>query len=182
MPVPSDHRVIPAVEYLDTTPISTPDVVPAVTTTPIVDHVSPVAGSAGDWNAVNYASDSPPLISAENLGNFEVMDLVQMFVVYAFIIAAGLSAVFIFIGGISFILSGGNEEKITKAVNTIRYSIVGLIVTILSFTFVTIVGRVFGLNFLDYLSYSQIKNSISQLVNTAKVSSQNSPFPGPGGY
>jgi glucose uptake protein GlcU len=175
MPIPSDSRVIPAVEYLDATPVSDPT--PLHMATPAVDS----GAVPTDWNAVNYATDASPLISAENLGNFSVMDLVQMFVVYAFIIAAGLSAVFIFVGGISFILSGGNEEKITKAVNTIRYSIVGLIVTILSFTFVTIVGRVFGLDFLDYLSYSQIKTSISQLVSSAKQQSQNSPFPGPGG-
>ncbi len=175
MPVPSsaNDRVIPAVEYLDTTPVTTAtDTAPAV-----VDPVSPMTG---DWNTVNYATTDAPTISVENLGNFEVMDLVQMFVVYAFIIAAALSAVFIFVGGISFILSGGNEEKITKAVNTIRYAIVGLIVTILSFTFVTIVGRMFGLNFLDYLSYSQIRNSISQLVDSAKQQSQNAQFPMPG--
>ena len=88
--------------------------------------------------------------------------------VYAFIIAAGLSAIFIFVGGISFILSGGNEEKIKQAVNTIRYSIVGLIITILSFTFVTIVGRMFGFNFLSYLSYDQIKDSIERLIQSGE--------------
>ncbi|MDH3324873.1 MAG: pilin [Candidatus Peregrinibacteria bacterium] len=103
-----------------------------------------------------------------HLEGFTVMDLIQMFVVYAFLIAALLTAVFIFIGGISFILSGGNDEKIKQAINTIRYSIVGLIVTILSFTFVTIVGRMFGLNFLDYISYEQIKISINRLVETGK--------------
>lgn len=100
--------------------------------------------------------------------NFDLMDLVQMFVVYAFIIAAAMAAVFIFMGGMSFILSGGDDEKIKRAVNTIRYSIIGLIVTILSFTVVTIVGRMFGLNFLDYLSYAQIKNSINQLISTGE--------------
>ena len=105
---------------------------------------------------------------AGRLQTLELMDLVQMFVVYAFIIAAALSAIFIFVGGISFILSGGNDEKIKQAINTIRYSIIGLIVTILSFTFVTIVGRMFGLNFLDYLSYGQIKESVNRLISTGE--------------
>ncbi|HEY5713916.1 MAG TPA: pilin [Candidatus Gracilibacteria bacterium] len=95
-----------------------------------------------------------------------LMDLIQMAVVYAFIVAAALSAVFIFVGGISFILSGGNDDKIRQAINTIRYSIIGLVVVILSFTFVTIIGRMFGLNFLDYLKYSEIKNAINRLVQT----------------
>lgn len=100
----------------------------------------------------------------ETVNSFTVMELVQMFIVYAFIIAGALSAVFIFVGGISFILSGGNDEKIKSAVNTIRYSIVGLIITILSFTFIMIVGRIFGLNLLDYISYDQIKCSINRLI------------------
>lgn len=109
---------------------------------------------------------------AANLGNtmdIGIQELVQMGVVYAFIIAGALAAIFIFIGGISFILSGGNEEKIKSAVNTIRYSIVGLIITILSFTFVAIVGRIFGLNLMDYLSYQRIKDSINQLVSGAQT-------------
>jgi len=92
------------------------------------------------------------------------MDLVQLFIVYAYIIAGALSAIFIFVGGISFILSGGNDEKIKSAVNTIRYSIVGLIITILSFTFIMIVGRIFGLNLLNYISYDQVKCSINRLI------------------
>ncbi len=104
----------------------------------------------------------------ETTNNFSLSQLFQMGVVYAFIIAAALSAIFIFVGGVSFILSGGNDEKIKKAINTIRFAIVGLIITILSFTFVMIIGRIFGLNLMDYLSYTQIKNSINQIVSGAK--------------
>ncbi|MCF7812078.1 pilin [Candidatus Gracilibacteria bacterium] len=100
----------------------------------------------------------------ETVNNYTMIDLVQLFIVYAFIIVGALAAIFIFVGGVSFILSGGNDEKIKSAVNTIRYSIVGLIVTILSFTFVMIVGRIFGLNLLNYISYEQIKCSINRLV------------------
>lgn len=101
------------------------------------------------------------------IGELALSDLIQLVVVYAFIIAAVLSAVFIFVGGINFILSGGNDEKIKRAVNTIRYSIIGLIISILSFTFVTIIGRIFGLNFLDYLSYDSIRASVNRLVQSA---------------
>ena len=34
------------------------------------------------------------------ISDFQLMDLIQMFVVYAFIIAAALAAIFIFVGGI----------------------------------------------------------------------------------
>lgn len=168
MPTPPiDNRVIPAVRYLDTptTTTTTPTALSpeGITTAPQmgVDGGS-MTGSVGDTIAT--------------LSSYTTMDLVQMFVVYAFIIAAGLSAVFVFIGGINFILSGGNDEKIKTAVNTIRYAIVGLIVTILSFTFVTIVGRIFGLDFMSYLSYDKIRTSITQLIDSSQGNSSTPHF------
>ncbi|MBT3349462.1 hypothetical protein HN954_00755 [bacterium] len=146
-----DDRVVPAVQYLDTTP-------PDAMTTPAFGGVPTTAGGV----PFNATADT-----VAHLGNYTLMDLVQMFVPIAFIIAAGLAAVFIFIGGMNFILSGGNEEKIKTAVNTIRYAIVGLVVTILSFTFVTIVGRIFGLDFISYLNYAKIRESITLMINPA---------------
>ncbi len=114
--------------------------------------------------------DAPTLISSSPiLGELSFSELIQMIIVYAFIIAAALSAIFIFIGGINFILSGGADDKIKQAVNTIRYSIIGLIVTILSFTFVTIIGRIFGIDFLGYVSYDSIRDSINQLTQSVQV-------------
>lgn len=129
------------------------------------DAVTGSVGVAEDLDT--YSTTGSPFDNAfttENLQDLELMDLIQMAVVYAFIIAAALSAVFIFVGGMSFILSGGNDEKIKQAVNTIRYAIIGLVITILSFTFVTIVGKMFGFNFLDYLSYGQIRNAINRVI------------------
>ncbi len=133
------------------------------------------AGSSGTANtptAADLGLADPELITfgSTNGGGIQpiggdIMELAQMFIVYAFIIAAALSAIFIFWGGIMFILSGGADDKISKAVNTIRYAIIGLIVTILSFTFVTIIGRIFGLNFIDYISYDRIRDSINRLVS-----------------
>ncbi len=161
MPIPADDRVIPAVKYLDSS-------MPGgdITTTGGSDLTIPTIEHASNPMMVDPSGVAGP---AAELAHYSVMDLVQIFVVYAFIIAAGLSALFIFIGGINFILSGGDEEKIKKAVNTIRYSIVGLIVTILSFTFVTIVGRIFGLDFMSYLSYDKIRTSITDLINSSKT-------------
>lgn len=155
MPIPVDNRIIPAVRYLDTPVTNTPN---PVTT----GNIAPNMGMDG-MGMTGQVGDT-----IATLSSYTTMDLVQMFVVYAFIAAAGLSAVFVFIGGINFILSGGNDEKIKTAVNTIRYAIVGLIVTILSFTFVTIVGRIFGLDFMSYLSYDKIRTSISQLIDSSQ--------------
>lgn len=128
-----------------------------------------------DTNSAHSALSGQNIMSpnSELLGDLSLIDLVQMFVVYAFIAAAALSAVFIFVGGVSFILSGGNDEKIKQAINTIRYSIIGLIVTILSFTFVAIVGRLFNLNFMGFLSYDRIRSDINRLVEPFSASNEN---------
>lgn len=146
-----DDRVIQPVRYLDETP-----------------EGGAAGGPESPSTTVDYAANTVNEAGVIN-PDLGIMELVQMTVVYAFIIAAALSAVFIFVGGISFILSGGNDEKIKQAINTIRYSIIGLIVVILSFTFVTIVGRMFGLNFLDYLKYSEIKNSVNRLIQSGST-------------
>ena len=154
----NEDYVVPPVYYLDGS-------TPPVTDLPSVDTLPPVLPVGVDYFGGG---------ALETMNNFTIMDLVQLFIVYAFIIAGALSAIFIFVGGISFILSGGSDEKIKSAVNTIRYSIVGLIITILSFTFIMIVGRIFGLNLLDYVSYEQIKCSINRLIEFGEAPTDNS--------
>lgn len=58
-----------------------------------------------------------------------------------------LSIIFIFYGGFTFILSGGDEGKVKEAIHTIRYAIIGLIMALLSFMIVKFIGSLFGINF-----------------------------------
>lgn len=156
------QRTIPAVQPSPTVPAGF-NSRPTTTSTPPQSHNM----NAEEINTTGSFVSSEDQFSGI-LQDASLTEIIQKFVVIAFIIAGLLSAIFIFVGGISFILSGGNDEKIKKAVNTIRYSIVGLIVTIFSFTFVTIIGRFFGLNFLDYISWDMIKESIQQVISTTK--------------
>ena len=177
----NDNRVIPALdENFQFNGQTGGTVPPAANPVPSnVQYVDQVPQTYTPTTAPTTGAETGafnPLLApnVNTLGDLTLMDLVQMLVVYAFIVAAALSAIFIFVGGISFILSGGNDEKIKQAINTIRYSIIGLIVTILSFTFVAIVGRMFGLNFMDFLSYEKIKNDINRIVQPFSAQQQNS--------
>ncbi len=91
------------------------------------------------------------------------MILIKNALAWAIILAGVLSIIFIFVGGISFILSGGQEEKIKQAVSTIRYSIVGLIITILAMTLVTVVSRFFNVNFV-FISFSDVVDTIKSIT------------------
>lgn len=95
--------------------------------------------------------------------NISLPELINKGIAYAIIVAGFLSVVFIFIGGISFILSGGQEEKIKQAVSTIRYAIIGLIVTILAVIIVNAIGRVIGVNTTEYINFAEIVNLIKDI-------------------
>lgn len=100
--------------------------------------------------------------------DISITELINKGIAYAIIAAGFLSVVFIFIGGISFILSGGQEEKIKQAVSTIRYAIIGLIVTILSVIIVNAVGNIIGINTTEYISFSEIVRLIQEISRSVR--------------
>lgn len=97
--------------------------------------------------------------------NYDAIEVINRAIAYAIIIAGFLSVIFIFFGGISFILSGGQEDKIKQAVSTIRYAIIGLIVTMLSVAIVAIVGRAMGLNVIQYINLGEIFDLIANITS-----------------
>ena len=103
----------------------------------------------------------------EAIQNYDILEIINRGLAYAIIIAAFLSVVFIFYGGISFILSGGQEDKIKSAVSTIRYAIIGLIVTILALVIVATVGRAFDLDVVRYLNFGDIVDTIKNLTSSS---------------
>jgi predicted permease len=105
-----------------------------------------------------------------DVSNYNIPDVINKGLAYAILFAGILSVVFIIVGGFSFILSGGNEDKIKQAVGTIRYAIIGLIITILSVVIVQAVGQFIGLNVVKYLDLGEIYKNVQSLGETFKSS------------
>ena len=80
------------------------------------------------------------------------------------IVATILCLIFIIVGGITFILSAGNEEKIRKAVHTIRYSIIGLFVSFIAFFVVSFMARLLDIPF--ELNFSTIVDLMSEIFSS----------------
>ncbi|MBU1018843.1 MAG: hypothetical protein ABII07_02325 [Patescibacteria group bacterium] len=110
------------------------------------------------------ASNATILDAAES---YDVVEILNRGIAYAIIVAGFLSVAFIFFGGISFILSGGQEDKIKQAVSTIRYAIIGLIVTVLAIVIVATVGKALGLDIVRYLDMGEIFDIIKNLTGSA---------------
>jgi len=107
------------------------------------------------------------------LENGSILDIIATFIALALIVASILCLVFIIIGGISFILSAGNEEKIRGAVHTIRYAIIGLIVTFVAFFAVAWISKLLNIPFnLSFTTIVNIMQELFQSLGTTTVGGQ----------
>lgn len=100
----------------------------------------------------------------ELLDNGSVIEIVATVIAFSLIFAAILSLFFIIIGGITFILSAGQEDKIKKAVHTIRYSIIGLIVCFVAFFIVQWIANLLDIPF--DLSFSTIIDLMNEIFSS----------------
>lgn len=114
--------------------------------------------------ANNFATSGNGSI-IEAAANYEILEIINRGLAYAIIVAGFLSVVFIFVGGISFILSGGQEEKIKSAVSTIRYAIIGLIVTLLATVVIGAIGKALGIDVIQYINFSDIIDTITSITS-----------------
>jgi len=96
--------------------------------------------------------------------NGSIVEIVATIIAFALIIASVLSLFYIIVGGITFILSAGNEEKIKKAVHTVRYSIIGLFVSFLAFFLVSWIAKLLDVPF--DLSFGRILDLMGQLFES----------------
>ena len=95
-----------------------------------------------------------------------VLEIVATFIALALIVASILCLAFIIIGGITFILSAGNEDKIKKAVNTIRYAIIGLVVTFVAFFAVAWIAKLLNIPF--DLNFTMILDLMTQIFSSLR--------------
>ena len=98
------------------------------------------------------------------LENASILEIVATFVALGLIAASILCLVYIIVGGITFILSAGNEEKIKKAVHTIRFSIIGLFISFLAFFIVAFLAKLLDIPF--DLDFALIVDLMSEILNS----------------
>lgn len=81
-----------------------------------------------------------------------------------FVLAAGLlSILFILWGGLLLILSGGKDDKIKPAINTIRFAVIGVVVTVLTIFLFPVFGRLLGLDVEKYAKPQRIFEKIEEI-------------------
>lgn len=107
--------------------------------------------------------NQPNVLGASPTG-YNLIDIINLALALGILVAGALSIFFIFTGGISFILSGGQEDKIKQAVHTIRYAIIGLIVTIFAVTIIAIIGSIFDFDLTSYIRWDKMSEIIKTII------------------
>lgn len=79
---------------------------------------------------------------------FTIIDLVRNIIRFILITAFVIAFIMLLVGGIRWIIAGGDEKAVEKARNTITAALIGLVVVLVSFALIKLVETFFGINIL----------------------------------
>ena len=128
-------------------------------------------------NAASYATTSPLLWESRELGDF-ILLVISLFVLISWI----LSIFFILYWGLLLILSWGKEDKIKPAINTIRYAVLGIVITVVSIFVFPILGKLLGLDVEKYASPDRILEKIEDIWDNVFWTTTTTNYDTWGGY
>ncbi len=83
-----------------------------------------------------------------NLGNITIPGIVSAGVRMILVVAALISFVFLIIGGIRWITSGGDKEGTAKAQSTITAALIGLVIVFAAWAIIKLIETFFGIEIL----------------------------------
>jgi len=107
----------------------------------------------------NASNEVSPLLT-QNMAFWDfVLLVISLFVLFSWL----LSIVFILYWGLLLILSWGKEDKIKPAVNTIRYAVLGLIITVVAIFAFPVLWSLLWIDVETYAQPSRILEKIQQI-------------------
>lgn len=71
-------------------------------------------------------------------------ELIVRIMRFLLVMVGALSVLFIIIGGVRMVTSGGNEKAVTAGKQTVQWAIIGLITALMSFSIIALVQSVLG--------------------------------------
>ncbi len=89
------------------------------------------------------APDGVPTVTSDGTA---ISSIISLTVNILGVVGALAALLFLIWGGIKWITSGGDREKLESARRTVIFAIIGLVVIILSYVVINLVGGVLGIN------------------------------------
>jgi len=81
-------------------------------------------------------------------GGFNTLESIIRWGLVVLLVGATLLALlFLILGGIQWITSGGNKEKLQAAQKKIMYAVIGLVISLSAFLIINFFGDLFGIKF-----------------------------------
>jgi len=101
--------------------------------------------------AITFLISSPLLVSADldqipvpGPTQTSISGLLTKALQWIFNITIFLAAIFLVFAGIMYVTSGGDQDKVKKALNTLMYALIGVAVAVLAKSLIYIIGKMFG--------------------------------------
>lgn len=92
-----------------------------------------------------------PTDQFERLGNIYVSGVVSAAIRLLLVIAALISFIFLIIGGVKWITSGGDKEGTAKAQSTITAALIGLLIVFAAWAIIRLIETFFGIQILTLI-------------------------------
>ena len=77
--------------------------------------------------------------SASNAGAGDAQDIIKTVLTSVYLVIGIAAVIFIILGGINYVTSQGDPNKIKKAKDTILYAVIGLVAALLAFAITTFI-------------------------------------------
>ncbi len=94
---------------------------------------------------------------------YSIDDVMRIGIATVLALSVIVAVLFAIWGGFLMVISGGNEEKVKKAVNHIRYAALGILVLFLIIFMAPVLLRMLGLPYGDYFRPSVILSTVQEV-------------------
>jgi len=92
----------------------------------------------------------------ERLANITLPGIISTVIKLILVVAALIAFIFLVIGGIKWITSGGDKEQTAKAQGTITAALIGLVIVFAAWAIIKLLEAFFGIEILTKLTIPQV--------------------------
>lgn len=106
---------------------------------PATANAAAAGCNANDLTLANGANCAASTEQAKGPGLFDQGGIFQTIANILLFLVGAISVIMLIIGGVRYVVSGGDQNQVTGAKNTIMYAIIGIVIAFLAFAAVNFV-------------------------------------------
>lgn len=99
--------------------------------------------------AIPAAAMAQNLVPTELTKTGDIIVVIRAIIRFILLVAFVIAFVMLLVGGIRWILAGGDEKSVEKARNTITAALIGLVIVLVAFALIKLVETFFGVQIIS---------------------------------